>query len=196
MLYFFTSIVGPSNGWSLCVEPSGETTVSSSISLLPGLPTLNCGRLKPLTSVLADHELKSFAIVQLLNSAALEQLLEYIVLGKLFPGSKIAMFVTMTFASIPEPLTSLTSIGIDKLGLDAADRKLLSTIVDSYQGGPVGLEALAATLNEEADTIADTLEPYLLKAGLLRRTSRGREATKSAYEHLELQSALKQKELF
>lgn len=91
---------------------------------------------------------------------------------------------------------ALSSIGIDKLGLDAIDRKLLSTIMDSYNGGPVGLEALAATLNEESDTIADTLEPYLLKAGFLRRTSRGREATKSAYDHLDTKSSLKQKELF
>ena len=91
---------------------------------------------------------------------------------------------------------ALTSIGIDNKGLDAIDRKLLFTIMDSYKGGPVGLDALAATLNEESDTIADTLEPYLLKAGFLRRTSRGREATKLAYEHIDIQSASKQKELF
>ena len=91
---------------------------------------------------------------------------------------------------------ALSSIGIDKVGLDAIDRKLLFTIMKSYKGGPVGLEALAATLNEESDTIADTLEPYLLKAGFLRRTSRGREATKLAYEHIDTQSSSKQKELF
>ena len=91
---------------------------------------------------------------------------------------------------------ALSSIGIDKAGLDAIDRKLLFTIMKSYKGGPVGLEALAATLNEESDTIADTLEPYLLKAGFLRRTSRGRETTKLAYEHIDTQSSSKQKELF
>jgi len=91
---------------------------------------------------------------------------------------------------------ALSSIGIDKAGLDAIDRKLLFTIMKSYEGGPVGLEALAATLNEESDTIADTLEPYLLKAGFLRRTSRGRETTKLAYEHIDTQSSSKQKELF
>ena len=91
---------------------------------------------------------------------------------------------------------ALSSIGIDKAGLDAIDRKLLFTIMKSYKGGPVGLEALAATLNEESDTIADTLEPYLLKAGFLRRTSRGREATKLAYEHIDTRSSSKQKELF
>ncbi|MBL7196469.1 MAG: Holliday junction branch migration DNA helicase RuvB [Candidatus Omnitrophica bacterium] len=91
---------------------------------------------------------------------------------------------------------ALNSIGIDEAGLDAIDRKLLYTIIDSYSGGPVGLDALAATLNEEPDTIADTLEPYLLKAGFLRRTSRGREATKLTYKHIDIQSSLKQKELF
>ena len=91
---------------------------------------------------------------------------------------------------------ALCSIGIDKAGLDAIDRKLLSTIIDSYSGGPVGIDALAATLNEEADTIVDTLEPYLLKAGFLRRTSRGREATDLAYKHLAVKSPSKQKELF
>jgi Holliday junction DNA helicase RuvB len=89
---------------------------------------------------------------------------------------------------------ALNSIGIDKAGLDAIDKKLLTTIVESYNGGPVGLEALAATLNEESDTITDTLEPYLLKAGFLRRTPRGREVTDLAYEHLKLSSS-KQKNL-
>jgi len=91
---------------------------------------------------------------------------------------------------------ALSSIGIDKAGLDAIDRKLLSTIIGSYHGGPVGIESLAATLNEEPDTIADTLEPYLLKAGFLKRTSRGREATDLASAHLGLSSPSKQKDLF
>jgi len=90
---------------------------------------------------------------------------------------------------------ALSTIGIDKLGLDAIDRKLLTTIVDNYDGGPVGLEALAATLNEESDTIADTLEPYLLKAGFVKRTSRGREATKLTYEHLNIGSKPKEEDL-
>jgi len=91
---------------------------------------------------------------------------------------------------------ALNSIGIDKAGLDAIDRKLLSTIIDSYNSGPVGIDALAATLNEEPDTIVDTLEPYLLKAGFLRRTSRGREVTDLAHKHFGARSSLKQKELF
>ncbi|MFC1709512.1 Holliday junction branch migration DNA helicase RuvB [Candidatus Omnitrophota bacterium] len=91
---------------------------------------------------------------------------------------------------------ALEAIGIDEAGLDAIDRKLLSTILDSYSGGPVGIDALAATLNEETDTIVDTLEPYLLKAGFLRRTSRGREVTDLTHKYIAAKSPLKQKELF
>ena len=79
---------------------------------------------------------------------------------------------------------ALDSQGIDTLGLDEVDRRTLQVILKNYNGGPVGLEALAATLNEEVDTLADVVEPYLLKAGLLRRTPRGREATLAAREHL------------
>ncbi|MBI3332880.1 MAG: Holliday junction branch migration DNA helicase RuvB [Candidatus Omnitrophica bacterium] len=82
--------------------------------------------------------------------------------------------------------TALDAQGIDPLGLDEVDRRALKVILEQYEGGPVGLEALAATLNEEPDTLADVVEPYLLKAGLLRRTPRGREATKSASDHLGL----------
>lgn len=78
---------------------------------------------------------------------------------------------------------ALKNLGIDTLGLDDIDRRVLRTIISTYNGGPVGIETLAATLNEEADTIIDTIEPYLLKAGFLKRTSRGREATKLAYQH-------------
>lgn len=79
--------------------------------------------------------------------------------------------------------SALKSLGIDVQGLDEVDRKVLKTIISTYQGGPVGIETLAATLNEEPDTIIDTIEPYLLKAGFLKRTSRGREATRLAYQH-------------
>lgn len=78
---------------------------------------------------------------------------------------------------------ALSMQGIDDKGLDALDRKVMKSILESYNGGPVGIESLAATLNEEPDTIADTVEPFLLKIGFLKRTPRGREATKSAYEH-------------
>ncbi|KPK41706.1 MAG: ATP-dependent DNA helicase RuvB [Omnitrophica WOR_2 bacterium SM23_29] len=87
--------------------------------------------------------------------------------------------------------------GIDDKGLDAVDRKVMKAILESYNGGPVGIESLAATLNEEPDTIADVVEPFLLKIGFLRRTSRGREATKLAYEHFDMPYKKDtQKELF
>ena len=79
---------------------------------------------------------------------------------------------------------ALEAQGIDARGLDELDRRVLRVIFQQYSGGPVGLEALAATMNEEADTLVDVVEPFLLKAGFLRRTPRGREATLSAREHL------------
>ncbi len=79
---------------------------------------------------------------------------------------------------------ALEAEGIDKLGLDAFDRKLLSIIIKYYKGGPVGIEALAATLNEEVDTLVDMVEPYLLKIGFIQRTQRGRMASSSAIQHL------------
>jgi Holliday junction DNA helicase RuvB len=74
--------------------------------------------------------------------------------------------------------------GIDELGLDDLDRRFLRIIIDVYKGGPVGIEAVAATLGEETDTLVDVVEPYLLQIGMLARTRRGRLATMKAYEHL------------
>ncbi|MCX5695629.1 MAG: Holliday junction branch migration DNA helicase RuvB [Candidatus Omnitrophica bacterium] len=92
---------------------------------------------------------------------------------------------------------SLDDLGIDKAGLDALDRKVLTLVMDSYNGGPVGVESLAASLNEEVDTLADTVEPYLLKAGYLKRTPRGRTATKLAFDHFGRKyTKEQQKELF
>ncbi len=92
---------------------------------------------------------------------------------------------------------ALSALGIDKVGLDEADRKVLKIIIEVYDGGPVGIESLAATLNEEIDSIADCIEPFLLKAGYLKRTSRGREATALAYEHFNLTPKKQaEKELF
>jgi Holliday junction DNA helicase RuvB len=79
---------------------------------------------------------------------------------------------------------ALSAHGIDSKGLDNIDRRVLETIISSYGGGPVGIESLAASLNEEKDTIIDIVEPFLLKIGFLKRTPRGREATKEAYSHL------------
>jgi Holliday junction DNA helicase RuvB len=91
---------------------------------------------------------------------------------------------------------ALDDLRTDKAGLDVMDRKVLTTIMETYDGGPVGIESLAATLNEESDTIVDTIEPFLLKAGYLKRTSRGRMATRLAYEHFGLPYKDKQGELF
>ncbi|MBR4933593.1 MAG: Holliday junction branch migration DNA helicase RuvB [Clostridia bacterium] len=79
---------------------------------------------------------------------------------------------------------ALDMLEIDELGLDNTDRRMLRTIIDFYGGGPVGLETLAATVGEEAVTIEDVYEPYLLQIGFLSRTPRGRCATHAAYEHL------------
>ncbi|MDQ2866500.1 MAG: Holliday junction branch migration DNA helicase RuvB [Candidatus Eremiobacteraeota bacterium] len=76
--------------------------------------------------------------------------------------------------------------GVDNLGLDRLDRAFLRAIIDNYGGGPVGLNAIAATLTEDAETLEDVVEPYLLKAGLVARTASGRKATSRAYQHLGL----------
>lgn len=91
---------------------------------------------------------------------------------------------------------ALESHGIDASGLDNLDRKVLLTILEVYNGGPVGIESLAATLNEEVDTIVDVVEPFLLKNGYLKRTSRGREATQKAERHLSLSGKTRSKDLF
>jgi len=74
--------------------------------------------------------------------------------------------------------------GIDKLGLTSLDRQYIKTIIDFYKGGPVGIEAIAATLQEETDTLVDVVEPFLLKMGMVLRTSSGRKASQKAYQHL------------
>lgn len=74
--------------------------------------------------------------------------------------------------------------GVDEKGLTDLDRRYLRTVIDFYDGGPVGIEAIAATLQEETDTLVDVVEPYLLKTGMILRTSAGRRAAESAYRHL------------
>jgi len=93
---------------------------------------------------------------------------------------------------------ALASHGIDKVGLDNVDRKVISVMHESFAGGPAGIESIAATLNEEPDTIVDIVEPFLLKIGFLKRTPRGRELTKAAYEHMGFSRGTKeaQKEMF
>ncbi len=79
---------------------------------------------------------------------------------------------------------ALNLLAVDKLGLDEVDRRVLLTIIDKYNGGPVGLATIAASISEEPDTIMDVVEPYLLQLGFIDRTPQGRVATKKAYEHL------------
>ncbi len=81
---------------------------------------------------------------------------------------------------------ALSRLDIDPLGLDTIDRRMIKTIIKNYAGGPVGLDTLAAAINEEAITIEDVYEPYLMQIGFLTRTSRGRCVTRLAYEHLGL----------
>lgn len=80
--------------------------------------------------------------------------------------------------------SSLLSLDVDEKGLDDMDRKLLTTIIDKFSGGPVGIETIAASLREDKETIEDVCEPFLLQEGLLERTPRGRQATRRAYAHL------------
>jgi len=84
----------------------------------------------------------------------------------------------------PAARAALELLEVDELGLDDIDRRLLLTIIEKFDGGPVGLDTLAAALSEETDTIMDVVEPYLLQLGFLERTARGRVATRRAYEHL------------
>jgi Holliday junction DNA helicase RuvB len=79
---------------------------------------------------------------------------------------------------------ALERLRVDQQGLDALDRAYLAVIVDRFDGGPVGIEAIAASLSEERGTLEDVVEPFLLQAGFLARTSRGRVATRTAYDHL------------
>ncbi|MDY6862333.1 MAG: Holliday junction branch migration DNA helicase RuvB, partial [Thermodesulfobacteriota bacterium] len=91
----------------------------------------------------------------------------------------------------------LKLLDIDRLGLDLMDRKLLSTIIEKFNGGPVGIDSLAMAISEEKDTLEEVYEPYLLQEGFIQRTPRGRVATKLTYEHLgKNYNNTKQKSLF
>lgn len=91
---------------------------------------------------------------------------------------------------------ALAMLEVDPLGLDLMDRKLLETIVHKFNGGPVGVDSLAAAISEERDTIEDVIEPYLIQHGFLHRTPRGRVATPSTWTHLGLNPPTKTAELF
>jgi Holliday junction DNA helicase RuvB len=89
--------------------------------------------------------------------------------------------------TLPITREALKLEGINERGLDQQDRTFLRTLIEIYDGGPAGVEAIAASLGEEVDTLTDVIEPYLLKTGLVLRTRQGRKATKAAYEHLGIQ---------
>ncbi|MFP3896499.1 MAG: Holliday junction branch migration DNA helicase RuvB [Anaerolineales bacterium] len=80
---------------------------------------------------------------------------------------------------------ALEILEVDPLGLDSSDRRVLYVVIDKFDGGPVGLDTISAAINEDADTIMDVYEPYLIQLGFLERTPRGRVATRNAYEHLD-----------
>lgn len=82
--------------------------------------------------------------------------------------------------------TALELLGVDALGLDATDRRLLTVLIEQFRGGPAGLSTLAAAMSEEVETIEDVYEPFLLQLGMIQRTPRGRIASLSAYEHLKI----------
>jgi len=90
------------------------------------------------------------------------------------------------YISIDIAKLGLERLEIDEQGLDKADRAYLNTIIEKYDGGPVGLDTLSATLSEERDTLEDVTEPYLIFRGFIKKTPRGRIATKLAYEHLKI----------
>ncbi|HPD19817.1 MAG TPA: Holliday junction branch migration DNA helicase RuvB [Candidatus Pacearchaeota archaeon] len=91
---------------------------------------------------------------------------------------------------------ALDFLEIDELGLEPGDKRILETIIKKFEGGPVGLQALAASISEEKNTILEIYEPYLIQLGLIKRTSKGRIATESAYKHLGIKCKNKQKNLF
>lgn len=91
---------------------------------------------------------------------------------------------------------ALTRLGVDKLGLDGADRRYLSLVAGNYQGGPVGIETMAAALSESRDALEEVIEPYLLQQGLIQRTPRGRMLAQKAWDHLGLAAPKKQGGLF
>ena len=85
-------------------------------------------------------------------------------------------------------MKALEALGVDELGLEKLDRDILETIIKGFNGGPVGIETIASAIGEERVTIEDANEPYLIQAGLLYRTQKGRVASKAAYEHMNLMS--------
>jgi Holliday junction DNA helicase RuvB len=93
-------------------------------------------------------------------------------------------------------MAALDLLQVDSLGFDEMDRRLLRTIIEKYDGGPVGLNTLAAALAEEEDALEEVYEPYLIQIGFLDRTPRGRVATRLAYAHFGIEPPRRQNQLF
>ena len=81
---------------------------------------------------------------------------------------------------------ALKALDVDQYGLDEMDNRILTTIIEKFKGGPVGISTIATACGEEAETIEEVYEPFLIQEGYIKRTSRGREATEIAYKHLKL----------
>jgi Holliday junction DNA helicase RuvB len=103
-----------------------------------------------------------------------------------------AQVTEQSAVAVETVVQALDLFHIDRLGLDHTDRRLLTEVIAKHNGGPVGLTTIAATLNEDTVTIEEVIEPYLLQVGFLRRTPKGREITKAAYEHLGIQYLVKE----
>ncbi len=104
-----------------------------------------------------------------------------------------AQVMADSIATEPVAVDALAKLEVDSIGLDEVDHKVLHTIIDKFNGGPVGLETIAAAISEESDTIMDVYEHYLLQLAFLERTPRGRLATRLAYEHLGLTYAKRER---
>jgi holliday junction DNA helicase RuvB len=100
------------------------------------------------------------------------------------------------FITLPVAEDALRLLDIDELGLDIMDRAVLGTIIQKFDGGPVGLNNVAVAIGEDEDTIEDMIEPFLIQIGFLQRTPRGRIATNAAYDHLKIKAPARQNELF
>ena len=91
---------------------------------------------------------------------------------------------------------ALKALDVDSHGLDDMDNRILSTIIEKFKGGPVGISTIATAVSEEAETIEEVYEPFLIQEGYIKRNSRGREATELAYKHLNLKGPSKSGTLF
>jgi Holliday junction DNA helicase RuvB len=91
---------------------------------------------------------------------------------------------------------ALDMLSIDKNGFDHMDRRLLLTMIEKFDGGPVGLDSIAAAISEEKDTVEDVLEPYLIQQGFIMRTPRGRVVTQYAYRHFGIKPSVQNQDLF